>query len=306
MTQISKLNFNNIDAFFSKQARLQACEFEWNGFRHKFSVLREDLLHPALSGNKFRKLYGWLKLFYERKLLSIESMGGAHSNHLSALVYACITLNIPCKIYVPIGAKSALLDKIEKTDVSVEMISREKFRELRSKEESLSANTLWVPEGGKGEASECGFETVAEQLLKFNYTCVVSAGTGSTALAMAKYGVATEALLAVKDRSVLEKMERNGINVWPTYAISKFGKLHLDALALAKEFYSQTGILLDPVYQAKGLLMALNNQILNESTVFVHTGGLQGWMGYQNELEVNFPEKEKKEIYANFDAIFTS
>ena len=306
MTQISKLNFNNLEAFFSKASELTLCQFEWKTIQHRFYVLREDLLHPALSGNKFRKLFGWLKQYKLGNYSGVESMGGAHSNHLSALSYACIVLQIPCKIFVPIGSKSPLMDKLKQTKIEISEVSREAFRNLREKNESESNGTLWVPEGGKGEPSKIGFKAVAQQIIDDKLNAVVSAGTGSTAMALASFGVRTTALLAVKDASVAAKLEQNNIDVYPTYSISKFGKLDAEALALANTFYDQTGILLDPIYQPKGLLMLCEVNALNENTVFIHTGGLQGWMGYQNELEVNFPEKKKKEIYANFDAIFTS
>jgi 1-aminocyclopropane-1-carboxylate deaminase len=306
MTQISKLNFINLDAFFLKQSEFTLCHFEWKGIQHCFYVLREDLLHPALSGNKFRKLYGWLQHYRSGNFNRIESMGGAHSNHMSALAYACFVLQIPCTMYVPVGSKSPLLDKVQQTDIQIQEVTREKFRALREKKISDVTDALWIPEGGKGEKSVRGFKQVAETILTADLECFVSAGTGSTASALASFGVKTNALLAVKDKSVQQKLLEEGVTVLPSYEISKFGKLHPDALSLAKAFYDQTGILLDPIYQAKGLLLLCNEKVLNEKSVFIHTGGVQGWMGYQSEFDINFPETIKKEVYANFDAIFTS
>ena len=306
MGQISKLNSNNLDAFFSKTAELRSCRFELQNGVHRFFILREDLLHPALSGNKFRKLYGWLKQYYEGNFQSIESMGGGHSNHLSALAYACLQLKIPCTFFVPVGSNSLLLTKLKDcTNVLIKEVSRADFRALREKRNSESMGVLWIPEGGKGEPSVVGFSAVAKQIKAAGKRCFVCAGTGSTAMALANYGVETHALLAVKDTSVKNRLENHAVKVVPTYTVAKFGKLHPEALQLAASFYTQTGIVLDPVYQAKALLLLCNEKSLNENTVFIHTGGLQGWLGYPKELEANFPERIKNDVYANFDAIFT-
>lgn len=307
MGQISKLNYNNIDAFFSKVSEIEHCHFDWNEIRHSFYILREDALHPALSGNKFRKLYGWLKSFYAGEYMELESMGGAHSNHLSALAFACISLNITCTFYVPIGSKSILLDKLKsRPGIKIREVERSEFRALREKSESENRTVLWIPEGGKGANSNIGFETVGAQLKTLGKTCFVSAGTGSTAMCISSMGIRTTAMLAVKDRSVREQLEDVGIEVLETFGIAKFGKLDPDALSIASSFYLQTGILLDPIYQSKALLMLCERQLLTDETVFIHTGGLQGWLGYTEELRNKFPEKVKNEVYANFDAIFTA
>ena len=45
---------------------------------------REDLLHPIVSGNKFRKLKYILKKTISNKIPVIATFGGAFSNHLPA------------------------------------------------------------------------------------------------------------------------------------------------------------------------------------------------------------------------------
>src|SRR3954466_4625518 len=57
------------------------------------SMLRLDLLHPEISGNK------WFKLKYNLEAAgtrSIVTFGGAYSNHIAATAAACALMNIPC------------------------------------------------------------------------------------------------------------------------------------------------------------------------------------------------------------------
>ena len=49
---------------------------------------REDLLHPIVSGNKFRKLKYILKKTISNKIPVIATFGGAFSNHLPATATA--------------------------------------------------------------------------------------------------------------------------------------------------------------------------------------------------------------------------
>lgn len=57
-------------------------------------VKRDDLIHPVISGNKWRKL---AQTFTQSSELpkQIVSFGGGYSNHLHALAYACHRLHIP-------------------------------------------------------------------------------------------------------------------------------------------------------------------------------------------------------------------
>lgn len=308
MGQISKLNFETIDSFFQKEAIVESCTVEWKGTKHRFNILRDDALHFAISGNKFRKLYGWLKSYAISDCASIESVGGAYSNHLSALAFACLELKIPLKVYVPIGSKSKMLDRMQVAGVTLEYVEREHFKTLRQKVKNEDSQAFWVPEGGKGDLANESFEQLKSTLMNFETKeVVVSAGTGSTAKAFAQLGVNTKALLAVKDVSVQGELEANGIEVFPSYEISKFGKLNQETLQFAAEFYNQSGILLDPIYQSKGLKFYMENGgVLNQNSLFVHTGGLQGWEGYRSDFERIFPEKLQKLVFDKFDAIFTT
>lgn len=55
---------------------------------------RDDLIHPLISGNKWRKLSTTLTHLQKANCRHIVSFGGAYSNHLHALSYACMRLDI--------------------------------------------------------------------------------------------------------------------------------------------------------------------------------------------------------------------
>ena len=55
---------------------------------HSIVIKREDLIHPIISGNKFRKLKYVFKEVIERKIPTVITFGGAFSNHLAAVASA--------------------------------------------------------------------------------------------------------------------------------------------------------------------------------------------------------------------------
>ncbi|HRG66958.1 MAG TPA: hypothetical protein PLV12_14165, partial [Saprospiraceae bacterium] len=60
---------------------------------HPFSfqlwVKRDDLIHPQISGNKYRKLKYNLQQFPDAGKQGILTFGGVYSNHLHATAAAC-------------------------------------------------------------------------------------------------------------------------------------------------------------------------------------------------------------------------
>ena len=51
-------------------------------------IKREDLIHPFVSGNKFRKLKYNLLQAKEENQTTLLTFGGAYSNHIAAVAYA--------------------------------------------------------------------------------------------------------------------------------------------------------------------------------------------------------------------------
>ena len=61
---------------------------------HSIAIKREDLIHPIISGNKFRKLKYILKEVVDDNIPIVITFGGAFSNHLAATASAGKSLGI--------------------------------------------------------------------------------------------------------------------------------------------------------------------------------------------------------------------
>ncbi|MDG1255367.1 MAG: pyridoxal-phosphate dependent enzyme [Glaciecola sp.] len=91
---LSKINIHN-KLSIELPSPLQSFAFASNHSQSpKLWVKRDDLIHPIISGNKWRKL---AQTFTQSTSLPLRivSFGGGYSNHLHALAYACHRLHIP-------------------------------------------------------------------------------------------------------------------------------------------------------------------------------------------------------------------
>ena len=120
------------------------------------SILRLDLIHPELGGNKWFKLKQNLAYIEEHKIEQVLSFGGAWSNHLLALAAAGKQFNF--KTYGVIRGEnldppSPVIRRLQELGMSLLPISREKYRNktdsgfLQSLERKIGS-FYCLPEGG--------------------------------------------------------------------------------------------------------------------------------------------------------------
>jgi 1-aminocyclopropane-1-carboxylate deaminase len=259
-------------------------------------VKREDLIHPQISGNKWRKLQGWLSKAQELEANTLVSFGGAYSNHLLALAAAGMVFN---KQTIGIVRGEEQVDNLvlfhcRLMGMQIKYVTREEYRHKEALFEKLYGHTnhLMVPEGGGGEPALQGFQEFVNELEFRVDHIVVAAGTGYTAYGLAKALQAQEAhtivhaIACVKDKSILE-----GILPFPNlslefeFAGKGFGKIDSDAIQQAQNIASEFGFLLEPIYTLKAWKAMIHkieqNQFEKGSKIlFVHTGGLNGWWSF--------------------------
>lgn len=144
-------------------------ELKWrelNDCGLSFSIKRDDLLHPLVSGNKLYKLWGHLRRAKAQGAQQLLSFGGAYSNHLHALAAAGQALGI-ATLGIIRGERAQTLTPTlrdcEALGMTLYFVSRQEYRDkhLGASAQRLMqshANVYLVPEGGGGEAGSeyCG------------------------------------------------------------------------------------------------------------------------------------------------------
>jgi 1-aminocyclopropane-1-carboxylate deaminase len=267
---------------------------------------RDDLLHPVISGNKWRKLkYSLNHALYLQKDTLI-SMGGAYSNHLHALAFAGKLLNLNTKAFIR-GERPAILNPTlqDLTDwnMQFQFISRSDYRELRNFKHyaalpELKSNEYWIPEGG---ALTFALQGVAESVTEINgdYDVICAAcGTGTTlagiiqAVAAQKQVLGFSALkggdFLVNDINALLASANSPLNLtaqnWrinTDYHFGGFAKTTPQLLNFIAAFEQRHGIALEPVYTGKmlfGLYALIQRGYFppGQKIIALHSGGLQG------------------------------
>lgn len=157
---------------------------------HNLWVKRDDLMHPEVSGNKWRKLSGILQAFPQAK--KWITMGGAWSNHLLAVASAGKTLEVETHGYVrgdELNINSnPRLKRINELGMTLTFISRSEFRNLRElyrKEAGIHGKDLIIPEGGAMPEALTGVEKILDEFTFIPDHLILATGTGTTAAGLA-------------------------------------------------------------------------------------------------------------------------
>ncbi|PPD04981.1 MAG: 1-aminocyclopropane-1-carboxylate deaminase [Methylobacter sp.] len=260
---------------------------------------RDDLLHPVISGNKWRKLKYILNDVLTAGYDTVISMGGAYSNHLHALAYAGSELGIKTVGLVRGERPEPLnptLDDVRKWGMALHFVSRGRYRELRQYRRHdalprLQAGEYWLPEGGAlNLALEGVAELVEEITIPYDMLCT-ACGTGTTLAGLVKASPKQSHVLGVaglKNAEYLHAevaaMVGGHLDNWTInfdYHGGGFAKINNDLWDFINSFKQETNIDLDGIYTGK-LLFALFDLLgkgyfqRGQRIIALHTGGLQG------------------------------
>lgn len=272
------------------------------------TVKREDLIHPFLSGNKYRKLYYNLEKAKKEGFTRLLTFGGAFSNHIAAAAAAGFHFGFET---IGIIRGEELSDKIqenptlrfaEQQGMKFDFISREAYR-LKAEAafvEALQAKYgafYLLPEGGTNELAVKGCEEILEEDDKIKYTHICCAvGTGGTISGLINTSGSTQKVLgfpALKGSFLSEdicKFVNNGRwELVNDYHFGGYAKINEALIRFINAFYAETGVPLDPVYTGKmmfGVMDMIAKGYFPEKAqiLVIHTGGLQGIEGMNKIL----------------------
>lgn len=272
------------------------------------TIKREDLLHPVVSGNKFRKLkYNLLQAKAENKE-TLLTFGGAFSNHIAAVAYAAQEQG-----FRSVGVVRG--DELnEKTDsnptlqfakecgMQFEFVSREAYRhkteaffleELKAK----FGDFYLVPEGGTNALAIKGCqEILTGEDAKFDYICC-AVGTGGTISGIINSALSHQKVLgfpALKGNFLQDEIrifaENDNWELINDYHFGGYAKINEELVHFINQFYEDTKIPLDPVYTGKmvfGVLDLIQKDFFpaHSNILLIHTGGLQGIFGMNERLK---------------------
>ncbi|OAB80600.1 1-aminocyclopropane-1-carboxylate deaminase [Cochleicola gelatinilyticus] len=274
---------------------------------------REDLIHPFVSGNKYRKLkYNLQQAKVEGKDVLL-TYGGAFSNHIAAVASAGKMFNLKT---IGIIRGEELADKplnstlryAEACGMQLHFVSREAYRLKETPEEihllrNVFGDFYRIPEGGTNALAVNGCkEIITEKDKEFDYLAV-SVGTGGTMAGIIEASDETQEVIgfsALKGTFQLSEIKKytskNNFMLTDRYCFGGYSKVTPELIQFINLFKKNTNILLDPVYTGKmifGIIAMVERGYFkkNSRILAVHTGGLQGIPGMNVKLEKkNLPQ----------------
>lgn len=265
-------------------------------------IKREDLIHPFISGNKFRKLkYNLLKAKEDKKT-KLLTFGGAFSNHIAAVAYSGKKNN-----FETIGIirgnelesqihENPTLKFAQECGMKFHFVTREEYKNKTANTfiEKLKDNFgdfYLIPEGGANLLAVKGCEEILTlHDMQYSHLCC-SIGTAGTISGLINSSNRNQKIIgfpSLKGDFLSEDIRKFAKNTnWELindYHFGGYGKINEELVSFINDFFHQTKIPLDPIYTGKmmyGILDLIKKGYFpNGSKILaIHTGGLQGIKG---------------------------
>jgi 1-aminocyclopropane-1-carboxylate deaminase len=283
-----QLDYNNII--------LQDIHPSWLPDNIEASILRLDLLHPEVSGNKWFKLKYNLEAAGDR---TIVTFGGAYSNHIAATAAACKLAGLKC-IGIIRGEKPPVLShtllKAMADGMQLEFVSREAYRQ---KNAAQFPHAFIIPEGGNNELGAKGCREILSLTDTSSFTHILCAvGTGTTLAGLISGALPRQQVhgyVILKGAAYLED-EIAGLltggtpqwNLLHDFHGGGYAKTTEELIDTINDFYRETQIPLDIVYTGK-LIAGFKKSLYPKGSkvLLIHTGGLQGNLSLSSNV-LNF------------------
>ena len=295
---------------FFNTIKTENIRLEFQDLNHdiKIYMKREDLIHPIISGNKFRKLKYNLKELKKNKNSLLITFGGAFSNHLLAVAYlgkieGIKTLAIVRGEELRDFKLNTTLQKCSDFGMEFEFVSREKYRERNTNKyncelQNKFKNAYIVPEGGTNMLGVKGCEEILSKYDKefFDVVCV-PVGSGGTFSGLINSSLEKQKILgfsALNNSNISEVINKFvKKDNWKLFDESFFGgyaKFNNELINFINNFYKKHNIKLDSIYNAKMIFRILdlinnNNWDFGKNILVINTGGTQSVEGINKLLK---------------------
>jgi 1-aminocyclopropane-1-carboxylate deaminase len=274
----------------------------------KLFIKREDLIHPFVSGNKWRKLKYNLEEARSQNKKTLLTFGGAYSNHIYATAAAVNEAGFN-SIGVIRGEEleekelNHTLSFARENGMQLHFVSREEYRSKDEKSylqnlKKLFGDFFLLPEGGTNNLAIKGCEEIVDSAVKTFDIIGLSVGTGGTISGIISAAETNQKILgfsALKGDFLIKEVEELLINysgktydnwsIETNYHFGGYAKTKGELLEFIDNFENKNNIPLDQVYTGK-MMFGLYDKIIKgefetgSKILAIHTGGLQGKATY--------------------------
>lgn len=262
----------------------------------KVDVLRLDVIHPVVSGNKWYKLKAYIEYIKAHGLEGFVTFGGAYSNHLHAAAVAAKSFGLKAVAVIRGREFETLLNETLYAcrEAGMELLFVERAVYDTKEEQNFLAGIqkmypgyYIIPEGGSGPLGRAGMEELCRYIDPHYTHILLSAGSGTTLHGIRDILPENQQVLGLapmKKGAYLNGVIRCSKANWKIiddYHFGGFGKYTPDLIAYMNRLFEEEGLPTDRVYTAKmfaGIEDLIRKEYFNNSDrlLALHTGGLQG------------------------------
>lgn len=261
-------------------------------------VLRLDLIHPVISGNKWFKLKQYLAEAIQQNKSAIITFGGAFSNHIIATAALCQEQGLK-SVGIIRGEKPATLSHTLqdalKCGMDLFFVEREKYK-LKEIPPDVIENypeAYVINEGGYGMPGMNGAKTILDFAGAANYTHILAAiGTGTTLAGLVEASCEKQNVIGISSlknnldlqdqiNQLLSSHHKNRFQLLHQFHFGGYAKYTQELIHFMNYWFTATGIPSDFVYTGK--LFYAFNALASENffprdskLLLIHSGGLQG------------------------------
>lgn len=273
----------------------------------KVFIKRDDLIHPIISGNKWRKLKYLLRAAQAQNKTHLVTFGGAYSNHLLATSAAAAKFGFKSTGFVrgeEVNNDTLFLCGLH--GMNLIFTDRESYRNkqaLFNKYFARSKDAFFIDEGGSSALGAKGCSELVDELNEPYDHILCASGTGTTAAGIingiGNHQLATQfhVVPVLKNGAFLRKdidaflKEPSSYHLHTDYHFGGYGKVDDNLIGFVKQFVAATGVLIEPIYTGKMLFalydLAAKNYFPTGSRILaIHTGGIWGLLGMKDKFKI--------------------
>lgn len=266
---------------------------------------RDDLIHPVISGNKWRKLKYLLQEARRQQKKHLVTFGGAFSNHLLATAAAAAQFGFKATGFVrgeDVNNDTLFMCRLH--GMNLIFVDRESYRDKQGLFKQYfggDEQAFFIDEGGTSAEAVKGCSELISELPQTYDHIFCAAGTGATAAGIISGIIQNQLKTVCHVVPVLKNGDFIGDEIdklLPTpanyqlhtdYHFGGYGKTTDELIGFVKQFVGGTGILIEPVYTGKMFyalydLAAKNYFEPGDKILAIHTGGLFGLLGMKDKF----------------------
>ncbi len=268
------------------------------GLYQKVDLLRLDLLHPIVSGNKFYKLRYYIEFALAKGVSTVASFGGPYSNHIVALAYTAKEAGLKSIGYIRTNADEPMTPSLKEAKAyGMELVYLGRM-EFQSKKTSILQSSeamtdcYFIDEGGYGIVGAKGAATILTEKNTTQYDYIICAvGTGTMLAGIINAADPRQKIIGIpvlKNEGSIES-EINALledknrpyTLLHQFHQGGYAKTNPMMLDFMNRLWDAEKIPTDIVYTSKllfGMAQLIKENYFEKdaSILVIHSGGLQG------------------------------